>query len=333
MLDTSAASVFASDDTSLSGKLAVKVGTHLKLVSLTSLMYVRAVGNYIDLNMRSGEIIHSKESISNIASRLPARLFMRIHRSFIVNTDYILEVHCRRHDYDLLLQNNVRLPSGKAYRDQIKEQFKINRAPDDRQRHHQVIQDVGTLPATRGLRGYAQQEKYPTRIRVCVPGDEFALALIGKITFMETYTSAFHHDDILEHCVRHDAIDNYRRWLDDASARTWIVETETCHAPVGYLAVAPAQLPFKGMRGNDLEIRRIYLLKGFQGNGLGKDLVALATGYAVQKNYRRILLGDYKHNEPAIAFYGQMGFYPAGEFLYRVGKHDYEDIVFALDIR
>jgi DNA-binding LytR/AlgR family response regulator len=57
----------------------------------------------------------SKEKISNIASRLPD-IFLRIHRSFIVNTDKIKEA-----SYDEVRVDDVRLNIGRSYRNEVKE--------------------------------------------------------------------------------------------------------------------------------------------------------------------------------------------------------------------
>ena len=65
--------------------------------------------------------IVSKEKISNLASRLPD-IFLRIHRSFIVNTERIKEV-----SYDELRVDDVRLNIGRSYRKVVKEILKSHK--------------------------------------------------------------------------------------------------------------------------------------------------------------------------------------------------------------
>jgi len=78
------------------------------------IVYIESLSDYIKVNTEENQII-SKEKISNIASRLPDT-FLRIHRSFIVNTERINEV-----SYDELKVDDVRLNIGRSYRNEVKE--------------------------------------------------------------------------------------------------------------------------------------------------------------------------------------------------------------------
>ena len=78
------------------------------------ILYIESLSDYIKVNTEENQII-SKEKISNIASRLPDT-FLRIHRSFIVNTERINEV-----SYDELKVDDVRLNIGRSYRNEVKE--------------------------------------------------------------------------------------------------------------------------------------------------------------------------------------------------------------------
>ena len=44
---------------------------------------------------------------------------------------------------------------------------------------------------------------------------------------------------------------------------------------------------------------------------------------------RRLLLGVYSRNAPALRFYARMGFVQAGERMFRVGSSDYYDYLLA----
>lgn len=60
-------------------------------VSFNELQYVEAQKNYVVFHQSTGKII-TYMSISEAVSRLPARQFMRIHRSFIVRLDQVTAV-------------------------------------------------------------------------------------------------------------------------------------------------------------------------------------------------------------------------------------------------
>jgi DNA-binding LytR/AlgR family response regulator len=81
------------------------------------IIYIESLSDYIQVNTVEDKIL-SKEKISNIATRLPD-IFLRIHRSFIVNTDRIKEV-----SFDELSVDDVRLIIGRSYRKDVKEILK-----------------------------------------------------------------------------------------------------------------------------------------------------------------------------------------------------------------
>ncbi|MGA9852619.1 MAG: LytTR family DNA-binding domain-containing protein [Gammaproteobacteria bacterium] len=110
----------------LIGKLPVKVGTRIRFVNLINILYVTACGNYVDIAIVSGETLHTKEQIADIENRLPRSLFMRVHRSFIVNKEHVKEIRSKQNDYELTLVNDVVITSGSTYRKHIREQFLLS---------------------------------------------------------------------------------------------------------------------------------------------------------------------------------------------------------------
>ena len=171
-----------------------------------------------------------------------------------------------------------------------------------------------------------------THVRVCGQGDDQALALIGKATFLEAFAGVLSGEDILLHCATKHAPDIYKTWLADPRARTWLAEIEPGNAPVGYLVVAPADLPLPDLSRDDVEVKRIYVLHRFQGSGVGMRLMKEAVTFAARAGSRRLLLGVYKKNDRAIAFYERFGFTRVGTRRFRVGHNDYDDLILGFDI-
>ena len=89
-------------------------------IPYNEIIYIESLSDYIKVNTVGNQIV-SKEKISNIASRLPD-IFLRIHRSFIVNTDRINEV-----SFDELRVDDVRLTIGRSYRNGVKEILKSHK--------------------------------------------------------------------------------------------------------------------------------------------------------------------------------------------------------------
>ncbi len=78
------------------------------------IVYIESLSDYIKVNTVNDEII-SKEKISRLYERLPD-MFLRIHRSFVVNTNRIKE-----RSYNEILVDNTRLNIGKSYRKAVRE--------------------------------------------------------------------------------------------------------------------------------------------------------------------------------------------------------------------
>jgi len=81
------------------------------------IIYIESLSDYIKVITINDEIV-SKDKISRLSERLPD-IFLRIHRSFIINTNRVKEV-----SFDELLVDDVRLNIGRSYRKVVKETLK-----------------------------------------------------------------------------------------------------------------------------------------------------------------------------------------------------------------
>lgn len=163
-------------------------------------------------------------------------------------------------------------------------------------------------------------------IRRCTSADAAALALIGQCTFLETYADILPGAAIIAHCGKAHSLQLYTGWLADPAFGHWLVETRG-GAPVGFMVVAPPDLPLPGVSRRDAEIKRIYLLSKYQGCGVGKRLIDEAIKHAAEREVKRLLLGVYIHNVAAIAFYERSGFVKVGTRTFHVGGNDYDDFI------
>jgi ribosomal protein S18 acetylase RimI-like enzyme len=169
-------------------------------------------------------------------------------------------------------------------------------------------------------------------IRAGTAGDEQALSAVGKASFLEAFAGVLDGDDILAHCESQHAPAVYSDWLANGAMRIWLAEVSPGRAPIGYLVLAPATLPIAEPRAGDLEIKRIYLLHRFQGQNVGKRLMAAALADARSRGAGRLLLGVYAANHDALAFYRRCGFGQIGQRTFRVGDTDYDDVILAMDL-
>ncbi len=164
-------------------------------------------------------------------------------------------------------------------------------------------------------------------IRRAVPGDEEALALLGRATFLEAFAGVLQGPDILTHCRVQHAESKYRHWLESGESAVYLAEETFGHAPIGYSVLTTPDLPLPDLDASDIELKRIYVLHRYQGTGLGPALMAKAIEESRARGMRRLLLGVYAENHRALAFYKKSGFEIIGTRTFQVGQMVCDDYV------
>jgi GNAT superfamily N-acetyltransferase len=167
----------------------------------------------------------------------------------------------------------------------------------------------------------------PILWRTADAGDAEALAYLGAATFMTTF--AFDHpgEPMMEHLRQEHSAEYYASALCDPAYDVLLGETPL-GAPVGYAMVTPPSHPALQQAGN-IELKRIYLLAPWQGNGNGKDLLERVFAVAEKRKGQRLLLSVYEKNVRAIGFYERAGFAAIGETVFMVGPVPFRDLVYA----
>ncbi len=99
----------------------VVVRTNGKVVFLRAdeISWVEAAGNYV--NLHAGSDAHVlRESMKNMETRLDPELFVRIHRSAIVNVNCIRELQPWFHgEYVVILHDGTRLMASRVFSDRL----------------------------------------------------------------------------------------------------------------------------------------------------------------------------------------------------------------------
>lgn len=98
----------------IKGVLEIKSNRKLLKVPFDEIIYIESLSDYIKIHAEKGHM-SSKEKISHIINRLPAT-FLRIHRSYIVNTQKITSANLS----EITLTNHT-LPVGRSYKAMVKE--------------------------------------------------------------------------------------------------------------------------------------------------------------------------------------------------------------------
>lgn len=96
-------------------EIFIKNGSSLVKLKLKEIIYVEALENYVTLNTSDDKYtIHF--TMKAIESQLPSSIFVRVHRSYIVNKGMVQSI--KENTLELLVGDNVKtIPVGKSYRD------------------------------------------------------------------------------------------------------------------------------------------------------------------------------------------------------------------------
>jgi two-component system LytT family response regulator len=103
----------------------VPVGQRLRMVPVDSVDCVVAQLNYVELHV-GAERLSLRETMGAMESQLDPRHFVRIHRSRIVRIAAVTEIESLGSgQYVFRLASGTRLGSGPAYRDRVRQAFRL----------------------------------------------------------------------------------------------------------------------------------------------------------------------------------------------------------------
>ena len=86
-------------------------------VSFDTLLYIESCGDYIKLHTNK-EVLITRETISAVAQKLPEKLFVRVHRSFIVSLSKIDSF-----TNEQIIISRTSIPISRSYRDLISQRL------------------------------------------------------------------------------------------------------------------------------------------------------------------------------------------------------------------
>jgi ribosomal protein S18 acetylase RimI-like enzyme len=168
------------------------------------------------------------------------------------------------------------------------------------------------------------------QIRIATPEDAEFVALLGRITFTETFGHLFssHQHELGTYLDHTFAVAKIRNSLGEPDNRYWLALRD--RLPIGYAklkhpsptALLPADDP--------AQLQKIYVLKEFLALGVGKLLLNTVLDHAAQRGFKAIWLDVLKQNNRAIRFYERHGFQPLGDDTYTIGAQAFQFHLMAL---
>lgn len=93
------------------------------LINAHEVEWLQASGNYVNLHVR-GRDYPLRTTMAGIEERLDPVRFVRVHRSYVVNLDYLAEIEpLESGDARLQLRDGAKIPCSRRYRMQLRERF------------------------------------------------------------------------------------------------------------------------------------------------------------------------------------------------------------------
>jgi hypothetical protein len=93
------------------------------LLAAREIEWLQASGNYVNLHVR-GRDYPLRVTLAGIETRLDAQRFVRVHRSYVINLDFLAEIEpLDTGDARLQMRDSVKIPCSRRYRAALRERF------------------------------------------------------------------------------------------------------------------------------------------------------------------------------------------------------------------
>lgn len=161
------------------------------------------------------------------------------------------------------------------------------------------------------------------QIRTANPEDAEYIALLGRITFTETFGHLFSDPkDLSDYLNQTFGVQKIRKGLTNENTIFWIAFVE--ELPVGY-AKLKLNSPSPFMDNESVsQLQKIYVLKDFLSRKIGKVLQDELLKRSKNLGYKRIWLSVLKSNKRAIGFYEKNGFEYLSDHSFTIGKEIFD---------
>jgi ribosomal protein S18 acetylase RimI-like enzyme len=148
-------------------------------------------------------------------------------------------------------------------------------------------------------------------IRRLTTKDAAALSVMARQTFYDTFVNTCTAEDMklfLDNFYNEEQL--HQELLDEEG---YCFFAEQDGVPVAYLYFKEGYDSFPMMqKWKALELKRIYVLKEFHGQGIAQKMMDYVLNFAIENKYEVIWLGVWEHNIRAKKFYEKYGFENSG---------------------
>jgi ribosomal protein S18 acetylase RimI-like enzyme len=162
----------------------------------------------------------------------------------------------------------------------------------------------------------------PTEIRRAKDCDAATVALLGRVTFSETFGYLFsaHSHDLRAYLDTIFGVAKIADSLRKPENAYWLAFVHGL--PVGYAKLKHPSPPSGRDAPDAAQLQKIYVLRDFLGGGIGRDLLACLIEEAATRS-ALLWLDVLRENERAIRFYERHGFAVIGGDTYTIGVQSF----------
>ncbi|GGG44220.1 GNAT family N-acetyltransferase [Bizionia arctica] len=166
------------------------------------------------------------------------------------------------------------------------------------------------------------------QIRIANKQDAEFIALLGRVTFTETFGHLFNDKQVLfDYYNETFSVDKIENSIEKPNNIYWIAFADR-------LAVGYAKLKLNSQSefitdNNICQLQKIYILQDFLSLKIGFKLQNALLKKAKEKSFNKIWLSVFISNDRAINFYSKNGFKEIGNHDFQIGKDNFEFIAMA----
>ncbi len=155
--------------------------------------------------------------------------------------------------------------------------------------------------------------------------DAASISELGRKTFEESYGAFFNnHNTLADYLNLAFNIEKIANSLAKPENIYWVVHNTIKEAPIGY-AKLKLNVPSEFITGqNTCKLQRIYLLQGFEGQGIGSTLHKYILKTVIDKGCTSLWLSNLKLKDQAVQFYKNKGYRIAGEHKFTIGNETFD---------
>ncbi|WP_250253709.1 GNAT family N-acetyltransferase [Chryseobacterium sp. Marseille-Q3244] len=160
------------------------------------------------------------------------------------------------------------------------------------------------------------------QIRTATIEDAQHIALLGRITFTETFSDYFRDPkDLFDYFERTFSVAKIRNSIQNPNNKFWIAFWN--ELPIGY-AKLKVNSPTAFIDSTAVsQLQKIYVLKEFLDKKAGKALMDELMDSFERSEQQYIWLSVLNSNERALHFYDKNGYSRIGEHQFSIGKEDF----------